>query len=84
MDRMKFDIMCEGTYIHTMTYEYCRLLPIDITDLWNYVVGKLPTLRSKRMEIVIYGQHGNPPVSLFIAPEKEGRKPSARKRKERA
>lgn len=48
---LTFDVMCEERFITTMHYEHCRLFKLDLKELHNWIIGRLPTLRNKAFSI---------------------------------
>lgn len=47
-----FDVMLRGRFICTLRYKYCPLFPIDMGELTDFVLSKLPTLRNEPFNIV--------------------------------
>lgn len=54
MTRYKFDVMVKGRFYCTMKYEKKSPFPIDIEELYEYIISKLPTLKRKKIEICFY------------------------------
>lgn len=46
------DVMLKGRFVATLRYRYCPAFPLDIEELSEFVVSKLPTLRNKPFNIV--------------------------------
>ena len=45
-------VMLKGRFVATLRYRYCPAFPLDIEELSEFVVSKLPTLRNKPFNIV--------------------------------
>ncbi len=55
-NKVSLDIMLNnGTkYYTTLKYEYCPLFKFDLEAVMKYVLDKLPSLKDKEFEIVVY------------------------------
>ena len=51
MEVLDFDVMCDGKYITSMRYPYCRLFVIKEDELRKYIESYLPTLKGKNYHI---------------------------------
>lgn len=51
MKELIFDVMLDGRFIHTFKYKFCPAFPLGETELSDYVISKLPTLRNKKFNI---------------------------------
>lgn len=49
--KLSYDVMVEGRYVGTLTYNYCPLFPLDGNELMKYTESKLPYLNGKNYEI---------------------------------
>lgn len=50
----KFDIMVNGRFYHTMRYEKKSPLPLNMKELYDYIVKRLPTLKQKEIDIYFH------------------------------
>ena len=55
---LKFDVMVNGRYYHTMTYPHCSAFKLNLDKVYDYVVKRLPTLKGKKVELAFYNQVG--------------------------
>ena len=53
---LKFDVMVNGRYYHTMTYPHCPAFRLNLNKVYDYVVQRLPTLKGKQIELEFYNQ----------------------------
>lgn len=54
-DTVIFDVMLNGYFVRTFEYRICPPNPISERELYNFVVGKLPTLKGKQFKIRFNG-----------------------------
>lgn len=50
----KFDIMVNGRFYHTMRYEKKSPFPLNMNELYDYIISKLPTLKNRKIQIHFY------------------------------
>ena len=48
---IRFDVMLDGIYQGTLSYEYCPLFQINGDDLVKYVEQMMPSLKGKNFNI---------------------------------
>ena len=51
MKTLVFDVMLDGRFIKTFRYQYHPIFPLGETELYDFVVSKLPSLRGKDFQI---------------------------------
>lgn len=51
MKTIFLDIMLNGRYIRTLKYKFCPLFHINMDDLREYVVSKMPALKGLPFKI---------------------------------
>lgn len=54
MERYKFDVMVNERFYCTMRDEKKSPFPLDMNELYDYIISRLPTLKRKKIEICFY------------------------------
>ena len=48
---LNYDVMLQGRYVATLTFEYSPLWPLDGSELMKYTEKRLPQLKGKKYKI---------------------------------
>ena len=49
---ISYDVMLEGVFQATLSYEYCPLFPIDLKDIISHTEEMLRSMKGKQYNIV--------------------------------